>query len=463
MLLLQADKIKQEAGAELLFSAGRLSIHEGDRIGIIGRNGSGKTTLLDILAGERKPDEGEVCRHVPAAYLRQMAADKETGLSGGEQTKRHIQAALDENPLLLFLDEPDNHLDIHAIEYLKKQLLRFDGAVLIVSHNRELLDSVCTKIWEIEQGTIHIYDGNYEDYAYRKKLESDEQAFAYEQHIKEKKRLKQAMAGAQQRSGNVRKTPKRMGNSEARLHKMGGQTQKKKLDNAAKNIRSRIEQMGDVKRPVQQKEAKIILPGNLQIHNPVAVSSPCFSFSYGDKVVFDRARFSLDTNSKTALLGPNGSGKSTLMQMIYTRDAQFDFAANVKIGYLSQFYSAVDLSATILENIMRVSVHSEEYSRLILGRLRFTGQDVHKKCSVLSGGEINKVNLAMLMLDNVNLLLLDEPTNHMDMQSAIAVEGAIRDYSGTVLLVSHDRALLRNCATKWVEIRKKTLMEAEME
>lgn len=458
MLLLNAQNLSVEAGGKMLLHADDIKVYEGDKIGVVGSNGSGKTTLLKSLYGLIRPDTGTVSINGRAAYLAQIPDLEKDTLSGGERTKMLFNELLSDGPMLLFLDEPDNHLDINAIHYIEKQLASFDGAFLLVSHNRNLLNAVCNKIWEIEAGELHVFNGDYDNYQYQKELAVENSFFEYEQHTKEKKRLERAMASASKRSGDVRKTPKRMGNSEARLHKMGGQQQKKKLDNAAKSIKSRIDHLGSIDKPRVEKTAKITLPPSLKVHSPVAISAQSLSFSYDDgQQIFEDARFSLATGSKTALTGANGSGKSTLLSLIAKRDSQFSFAANVKIGYLTQFYSDLDLNATILENVMRVSIHDEAYSRLVLGRLRFIRDDVHKMCKVLSGGEKNKVNLAMLMLQNVNVLLLDEPTNHMDLDSRIAVEQALVSYEGTVLFVSHDEKFIENVATAEQNIRHKKL------
>lgn len=461
MTLITAENLKIYGGSRLLMTQKFLQIQEKDRIGLIGPNGSGKSTLLQILAGLQEPDQGRIQRISSIAYLNQSVTQTFSHLSGGEEKRKILHEAFRENPLLLLADEPENHLDIQGIQYLIRQLSTFPGAILLVSHDRFLLNEVCQQIWEIDQGTIHMYRGNYDDYLLQKEIITAEIEADYEKYTKEKRRIKKAIQDTQKRSSKVKKAPSRMGNSEARLHKMGDQRAKVNLDKQASQLRSRLDQLAIAKKPDYQKNTIVDLPVGLKIYSPFILEGRQISKAFTDQIIFQNIDFSLKTGSKTALIGPNGSGKTTLLEMIYHRNPGLLFPKNVKIGYLSQFFSALDLNRSILENVQKVSIYDPTFDRLTLARLLFSGEDVHKPCNILSGGERTKVSLAMLMLGNNNLLLLDEPTNHLDLSSIEAIESSLQDYPGTVLFSSHDQTFVKSVATEIWEFHSGSLTKKE--
>lgn len=461
MTLITAENLKIYGGSRLLITQKLLQIQEKERIGLIGPNGSGKSTLLQILAGLQEPEQGEIQRNSSTAYLNQSVTQTFSHLSGGEEKRKLLHEAFQENPLLLLADEPENHLDIQGIQYLIRQLSTFSGAILLVSHDRFLLNEVCEQIWEIDQGTICMYRGNYYDYLLQKEITSTEIETAYEKYTKEKRRIKKAIQDTQKRSSKVKKAPSRMGNSEARLHKMGDQRAKANLDKITNQLRSRLDHLEVAKKPHYQKSAFVDLPIGLKIYSPFILEGRQISKAFADQIIFQDIDFSLKTGSKTALIGPNGSGKTTLLEMIYHRSPTFLFPKNVKVGYLSQFFSDLDLNRSILENVQKVSIYDSTFDRLTLARLLFSGEDVYKPCNILSGGERTKVSLAMLMLGNYNLLLLDEPTNHLDLSSIEAIESSLHDYPGTVLFSSHDQAFVRSVATEIWEFHSGSLIKKE--
>ena len=268
MSLLKVKNLKKYYSDRLVLDIDKFEINEGDKIGLIGGNGVGKSTFIKAIIGEIEIDSGEVNLTDSYSYISQIgdeaqsysgnkikgllnAPDKyEEFLSGGEKIKVKIVNALKDNKKLIIADEPTSNLDKESIEVLTDMLKKHEGALLIVSHDRDVLDALCTTIAQIEDSKIKTYKGNYTNYLKLKDAEKCRQEFEYNQYISEKHRLEKAMEGKIQTRNNIRKTPKRMGNSEARLHKMGGQGNKRKLDKNIKAISTRIEKL-EVKEKVK--------------------------------------------------------------------------------------------------------------------------------------------------------------------------------------------------------------------
>ena len=463
-MLLEVKQIEKTIGEKTLFTIPEWHIYEGDRIGIVGRNGSGKTTLMNILAQKEEPDTGFVQLNSMTGFIEQLPDHEPLDtLSGGEQTKQQINRALSIQSGILFADEPTSHLDTDARHYLEKQLKQFSGAVLVVSHDRAFLNRVCNRIVEIEEGKVQFYTGNYEDYQAQKELEKDFAQQEYEAYTKEKKRLKKAMVNTHQKSENVRKAPKRMGNSEARLHKMGDQGARKTLDRAVGNYEKRMEHLEVKEKPIDLPPVKIQLDKGREIHNPILISGTKIQKKFGSRVLFDNTEFQLLNHSRTALIGSNGSGKTTLIKMLLHEEKGVHLAKNVHFGYFSQSLDLLDESETILENVMKKSTKEEPFVRMLLARLLFRGDAVFKPVSVLSGGEKNKVSLALLLVSDANVLVLDEPTNYLDIASMEAIEEALTGYGGTILFVSHDEQFVKNVATHIWQIKDQKVLTSEVD
>lgn len=452
-VLMEVHNCETTIGEKQLFAIPEWIIYENDRIGIVGRNGSGKTTLLNVLAEREMPETGWVKSYAQTGFIEQVPENEPlVPLSGGERTKEQIEAAFAVQSGIIFADEPTSHLDENGRKYLEKKIRGFSGAVLIVSHDRAFLNAVCTQIVELEAEQVHFYTGNYSAYQKQKQLEVETAAAEYEAYEKERRRLKQAMEVTKRKTDNVRTTPKRMGNSESRLHKMGGQGAKKTLDNARKNLEKRMEHMEIKRKPPEVPAIRIKLDKGREIHNPVLVSGTKTSKTLGEKELFNEADFQLLNHSRTALIGPNGSGKTTLINMILNGEEGIHRAKNIHFGYFSQTLDLLNETETILANVMKKSVHEENVVRTLLARMLFKGPDVYKKVAVLSGGEKNKVSLVLLLASDANVLVFDEPTNYLDIASIEAVEEAMKSYEGTILFVSHDTVFVEQVATHLWEV-----------
>lgn len=473
-ILLSANHIVQYFGERKILEFEKLNVYEGDHIGIVGGNGVGKTTLLNILSGELIPDEGSVIREVPVSYFKQFRDRAEqvdlqkcrklglTGklsrehLSGGEMTRLGL-AAMNKDSLLTFADEPTANLDADGVE-LCCQMLEQCSTLLLISHDRAVLNRLCTRIIEVRDGCLYFYTGNFAAYHEQREQAFKRQEFEYQQYRSEKSRLEKAARQRSQASKSVRKAPSRMGNSEARLHKRAAGEKMEKLDNARKAILSRLEQLEVKEKPREMTQVRIDFSLTDPPANREIVMGDHITFSYGKKLIFENASFSLPKGSKTALIGPNGAGKTTLMELIWSGATGIRLVPKAKIGYFKQSLDTLDLSKTVLENVMETSVQSEKTMRGILARLLIRREDVFKKVSVLSGGERVKLAFAKLFGSPANLLLLDEPTNFLDMPAIEALQQMVEDYEGTVLFVSHDRTFSDGCATRILRIEGRKLI-----
>ena len=214
-------------------------------------------------------------------------------------------------------------------------------------------------------------------------------------------------------------------------------------------------------KPIELSTVTIQLDKGSEIHNPVLVTGFRIFKQFGNQVLLDDVDFQLLNHSRTALIGPNGSGKTTLLKMILNEENGIRLAKNVRFGYFSQSLDLLDETKTILENVMEKSTKEESFVRMLLARLLFKGEEVFKLVSVLSGGEKNKVSLALLLVSDANVLILDEPTNYLDIASIEAVETALVGYEGTLLFVSHDEQFVKNVATHIWQIQNQTLISKE--
>ena len=464
MLLVECNHIKKYFGDRLIIEIKNLSIYSEDRIGIIGANGVGKTTLINILSQRLEPDEGWVKLYGTCSYISQLESPENKNvssemaskfgvasawnenMSGGEKTRFKLAQSLSHDSVMIFADEPTSNIDMEGIELMERQFAEYQGGLVFISHDRSFLDKLCNKIVELEDGKIKIYSGNYSDYSTQKAKERERTQFEYERYINEKKRLEGVIVDIKQKAKTMRKTPKRMGNSEARLHKMGNQRAKASLDQAEKSTETRMNHLEVKERPVEKELIKVDVADSKKLHSKVIIEGKNINKAFGDKVIFGDAEFNIPNAAKVSLIGPNGCGKSTLLKMILDKEASLKIAPGAKIGYFSQDMRILNENSTILENVMEGSIYEETFARTLLARLLFKREDVYKRISVLSGGERVKASFAKILLQDMNLLILDEPTNYMDIQSLEVIEEALQKYDRTLLFVSHDRRFISSVA-----------------
>ncbi len=477
-MLLEAEGIKVSFGLKTVLDMDRMELKDGDRIGLVGENGAGKTTLLSVLSGALTPDEGRVRALCPVAVIRQDRRDApgevkkelqsrfrapEAGenLSGGEETRRRIAAALSEDARVLLADEPTSDLDSEGVLQLTDALKKFNGALLLVSHDRALLDDVTTTIAELADGKLTLYPGNYS--AYREQLINRRafERFEYDQYRSEQARLKKSAQNMVERASQVA-LPSRMGNSEARLHKRAVSASQANHHQARKAMETRLEKLPEKQRPREDPDIKMEI-NNASITSRVAVESRNLTMAAGRRTLLTGADFRVPTFSRTALIGPNGCGKTTLIRRILAGQ-DVTVSPGVKIGFLDQDMRTLDDGASALGNAMKTSIQPESAVRTALARLGIRGDAVFQPVGKMSGGERVKVMLTRLMASDVNLLVLDEPTNHLDVFSLEALGEVLSVYGGTLLFVSHDRRFVEQVATRLVffENGKLTAFEGAM-
>ncbi len=474
MLILEAGNIKKYYSDRLIIGFDEFKVYSGDKIGIVGQNGSGKTTLLNILANEIKPDEGFVKRYCDIAYIRQFSDEmieaqpkmvKELNLSdqrtfsGGEKARIKIANAFSKGKLLLLADEPTSNLDYKGIELLKQKISMMDSFFLI-SHDRHLLDSLCNRIIEVKNGRLNFYNGNYSFYKEQSEIEHEHALREYEQYITDKTNLEEAVKDRQNKAKSIKKAPKRMGNSEARLHKRRANEKQEKVNNAVNSLKVRIEKLAVKEKPPILPGIKLDFALTDPPKNKIVISAEKITFSHGSNQIFTNTGFTVYNGLKTALWGENGTGKTTLLNMISSKqNTAIRIVPKVKIGYFYQGFENLESNKSVLENVMKESIQTETVVRTILARLLIFADDVHKKVEMLSGGERIKVSFAKLFVSNNNVLILDEPTNYLDIQSIEALEKVLCDYEGTVLFVSHDRSFINAVADKLFIIENREIIE----
>ena len=464
MILNIANLNKTYVGKQILKGV-TFHIEDKEKAAIVGINGSGKTTLIKCILGEEEPDDSEtviaLSKGKKIGYLAQQHADMPGAeediptdltdakalamkqeieafgddfdtLSGGQKTRKRLEEILLTKPDLLILDEPTNHLDIESIQWLEKVLKRYDGAVLLVSHDRYFLDHVVTKIIDLDNGRARMYRGNYSEYAEKKKQIRDAELKAY--YNQQADIAHQQAVIDKLKQFNREKSIKRAESREKALAKVELLDKPEELDN----------------------EMRLALTPHLQSGNDV-LSVKALSKSFGEKTLFSNISFEIKRGEHVAVIGANGTGKTTLLKILNEQEpattGSFKLGTNVEIGYYDQEHAVLHMEKTIFDEIQDDYPYMNDTKvRNVLAAFLFRGDDVYKRIGDLSGGEQGRVSLAKLMLSNANFLILDEPTNHLDIQGREVLEDAIRNYEGTVLYVSHDRYFINKTATRILEL-----------
>ena len=473
-LLLETRGVRKAFAEREIIRPLSLSVYDGERIGLVGENGAGKSTLLSLLAGTLEPDGGSVLRHCPVAVIRQQggaedageaqvrslfrAPDARGGLSGGEETRRRIAAALSQRAQLLLADEPTTDLDGEGIALLRRELAAFDGALILVSHDRELLRALCGRVLYLEDGAVTDFPGGYDAFTAERERQRERQRFEYDRYREEKARLEASAQRMAERASSVRKAPARMGNSEARLHKREWTDSVLRISHGKRTLENRIERLEVRERPRDLPDVKMTQDRIPAVGAKTVLEFRCASLAAGGRTLLENTGFTLPTGSRTALLGPNGCGKTTLLRALtgsLPEACVFDGSVRlnpaVRIGRFDQHHEqTLRPDRTLLDNLTGGQARAETEARTVLARLGFARQDAFKTVSLLSGGEKAKAALARLLLSDCNLLLLDEPTNALDIFTLEALEALLGQYAGTLLFVSHDAAFVENTATRFV-------------
>ena len=520
-MILACHGINKAFGEEIIVKDGSFHIEDHEKAALVGPNGAGKSTIFKIIAGELPSDGGSVIltKGKTMGYLAQhqdmntdrsiyeevrtakadiiameqkirqlelemkdlsgdsledhmdsynrltAAFERENGyayeseltgvlkglgfqeeeftkpvntLSGGQKTRVSLGKLLLTKPDILLLDEPTNHLDLNSITWLETYILNYPGAVLIVSHDRYFLNRIVTKVIEIENGELMTYSGNYTDYSQKK------------QQIREA-RIKEYLNQQQE-----------IKHQEAVIEKLRSFNREKSIKRAESREKM-LEKIKPVEKPIETtKDFQLKLePATISGNDVLTVEH--LSKAFPPQTLFSDISFEIKRGEHVAIIGDNGTGKTTLLkilnQVLPADNGTFTLGTNVQIGYYDQEHHVLHMEKTIFEEI------SDDYPTLTNTQIRnmlaaflFTGDDVFKRISDLSGGERGRVSLAKLMLSEANFLILDEPTNHLDITSKEILEKALNNYTGTLLYVSHDRYFINQTATRILDLTHHTFV-----
>lgn len=444
----------------------RLAVHQFDRIGIVGKNGAGKSTLLKLLAGIVHPSSGIVKHHVQFAYFDQLTAPNELEIdydlkgklsipeteirnfSGGEQTRLKLAQIFSSNHEVLLIDEPTTHLDADGKQFFIEELIYYYGALVLVSHDRYVLDQLVTKIWEVEDEKVTEYTGSYTEYVRQKELEKKQLLEQYEKYVTEKTRLLKAAEEKMQRAEKVtqgnKKVTKVKGNRMFETKSKG--TSQKSMQRGAKAIEQRVEQLKSVETPKEEKIIRFHQSNALQLHNKFPIMGESLTLKAGDETLLREANFQFPLGKTIAITGKNGSGKTTLLRHILQESEGITISPKAVIGIYEQTDYQFTKDETVLEFMKKRSDFDEGKIRSVLHSMNITGNDLKKNVRNLSGGEAIRLVLCQLFLGRYNILILDEPTNFLDVFCIEALERFLKEYEGTVLFVSHDRTFVDRAA-----------------
>jgi len=507
MSLIRLENISKSFTGETIISGVDFRVEEGEKVGLIGRNGTGKSTLFRVMTGEVVPDTGLVDRKKKARMAclaqfpdvdksesihdialsqftelinmeqrlrdleHQMAEGSDealeeyselqdafsltggyefrsnvdrvltglgfteadfnlpvSALSGGQRTRLMLALVLLQDADLLLLDEPENHLDLEAREWLEKFLSDWPRAFVIISHDRQMLNAVAKRIVEVEDGGVVSYTGNYDQFVAAKELRLEQQQEAYERQQK-----------------HIEK-------EEALINRFRYKASKAKF---AQSRIKKLDKMEKVDAPKAGKKSAKFGLGEVQRSGAVVLEARDLAMGYHNLPLYDRVSFQVERGERVGIIGPNGTGKSTLLRHLAGElpegTGEVKLGHKVQLGFYDQHHEDLNPGNDILTEIgdLRPDMKPEEI-RTFMGRFLFTGEDTFKPVTALSGGERARVSIAKLILEGANVLLLDEPTNHLDIASREALEGALAGYEGSIIMVSHDRALIDRLVEKLI-------------
>lgn len=470
--MLKVYNLTKGYGADIILNKVSFVIGRGKRVGLVGQNGIGKSTLLKIIAGIEKPDGGmvELQKGATLAYMPQSGvvaphADVFKGagkmfanlhlsrlnfdsgactLSGGERSKVNLAHALSARADYYLLDEPTNNLDFPALRFLERAILEdADASFLIVSHDREFLDKVVDTIFEIDEfsRSLKEYVGNYSQYEEEKRRERERDFKKWEGQQKQRMRLEKSLEEKKMWVGKADKGPKKKDNN--KIGRGFAKDRSKVLGNATRNIETRLQNIESVEKPRDHWDLHFTIPAERSgdiVFRAKGIETQRGEFHLGP------LSFELQHGERAALLGLNGAGKTTLLNILAGKNEPEKGVvvrgSNTNIGFLEQILA--NDNEIILNKIIRVTGLPETDARKLLHKFGLGKDDVAKQFGMLSPGERMRLELAGFVARRVNVLILDEPTNNLDLEAIAELERVIREFTGTLLVVTHDRRFLTN-------------------
>lgn len=451
----QLKELQANYAGRQIYDIDKIIIPEGKVIGLIGVNGAGKTTLIKELKNREK----QIRPKAVVELLPQLKPDED--ISGGQQVQEYINKAFRRPSNILLLDEPTANLDLNHLNKLKYQLKYYPGTVIIISHDRDFLDGVVDEIWELRDGELQTFTGNYTEFVDYKTNQHDQQAKDYQTYRNKQKQLQRALNKKKQQASRATKVPKKyQGTNEAKNMKQHYKDQQGKLSKDTAALKSRLQRTTSVDKPKESKPIKFNLPGMDNLKQSTLLTVNNLTVKRDEKILIDEVNLKIKAGQKIALIGENGTGKTTLLDMIYhaykqNNDAKIIASPKLKLGYFHQQLTQLDTTKSILDTVNELSIQDNSINQTVLANLGFDREDFHKLVQVLSGGERVKLALARLMVSDINVLMLDEPTNYLDIVTVTELEKMLIDYPGTVILVSHDQQLVDHVSDFVYEIQAK--------
>ncbi|HIU65612.1 MAG TPA: ABC-F family ATP-binding cassette domain-containing protein [Candidatus Enterousia avicola] len=440
------------SGTDDLFTDLSYSFSVDKKVAIIGDNGVGKTTLLKIISGDLLPDSGRVVRSATCQLLNQINTDSTK--SGGQSQQQALNQVFDSGADVLLLDEPTNNLDATARKDFFNKLFSYCGGAVIVSHDRELLNQMDTLL-ELHNGKLSVFGGNYDFYVAQKRQMQESIEAKYTDAQKEIARLNATIAKAQNtRQHHEAKQKKDMANkangSRIDANALKGKSQEteaKRRNLIQTKLNKQIEYVAELSAQLRDDTIKIPLP-NAKVYDKEIVRLENVCFAYGEKSVLSDFSFTMRTGERVRIIGNNGAGKTTVLKLIsgILQPSAGYIKVSGKVAYLNQDLSLLNPNKSVVENISNYADILLHDAHVIAANFGFRGDTSKKKVGVLSGGELLKATLAAVIgsKNQPDLLILDEPTNNLDIKSTLILEDALNQYSGAILIVSHDEMFINN-------------------
>lgn len=446
-----------------LLTIDSLMLNQGERVFIIGDNGAGKTSFLKTIIGESADYSGFLQVHGDIAYVPQIKSASPQ--SGGERAMSYLKEAFQARPSLLILDEPSSYLDYANRDWLINQLKRYRGTLLVVSHDRYLINQVSQKIWLLEHQTIKIYHGNYDDYQRSRQLEEDKQLRAFLEYRRKTNQLKKSLTRKKVQANKMAVKKKSVSRSDWKTNSFAGSydSQAKAMAKAAKAMEHRLTRMKEVNSPRKKAWAKLKKDPNEGTLPNTLLHLQEGTLTKDYQLLFDYPGIVIRSHSRIAIIGRNKAGKSSFLDQLAAQALSGFYAQNLRITYFKQDQADWELDQTAVELISR---QSNQDRVTILNYLAMMGIDYDKanqKVAVLSGGERVRLALVAALLTDHQLLILDEPTTYLDLVAIEALESCLIDYPAALLLVSHDLAFVNKVATEIYEVKDHHLIAYHFE
>lgn len=486
----------------------QFDIKNGERIGLVGYNGTGKTTLANILFGNITPDKGtiEKSSELKIGYLSQsidyevndfqksLSGDENmdlfqhasslgltkvsnweeerlSHLSGGEKLKLALSMVWASKPDLLILDEPTNHLDFKGIEWLVSELEKFPGPVLIISHDRHFLDKTVNRVFELENGKINFYNGNYSDYRVEKQQRVGNHRHQYNVQQRQIERVELQMEQLKYWSEKAHRDSTKKGSGPSKRQngfKEYHRVKAKKTDNQVKSKMKRLQnelEKNKIDKPLEEVQIRFEFDTQVKRGKRI-VEAKRLTKSYVDRTLFQHSNFYINQGERFGILGENGCGKTTLIKMILDQETYSDGdiwrSDSIKIAYLSQDVDDLPADKTAIEALGFTDRESVQKARTLLANLGLKEAFITKPIGTLSLGERTRVKLVDMLMKEYDVLILDEPTNHLDLPSREQLEKTLAEFKGTIITVSHDYYFLNKLCDRLLVFEDQQIKRLEM-